>query len=112
MSATLGRTVPGLAERLLRKYPSETVRWTRDNMGLTQTEFGQLLGGATQITVSRWERNKRARISPVYRRLLAPIVTQELLHTPKRDWPEFALAYIGETSETAKNKPAEKPLPL
>lgn len=104
--------VPGLAGRLLTKYPAEMVKWTRENMGLTQTEFGNLLGGATQITVSRWETGTRARISPVYRRLLTPFVTKELLHTPKRHWPDVALTYIGKRREDVLDEPAEEPLPL
>jgi len=43
---------------MMRMEPG-TIRALREHMGLTQTEFGQRLGGIDAATVSRWERGRQ-----------------------------------------------------
>jgi transcriptional regulator with XRE-family HTH domain len=67
-------------DELLRRYPRETLRWLRGQLGESQLAFAQHLGAATE-TVAAWEARKHP-ISPGYReRLARPLVPQ--LATPE-----------------------------
>ena len=48
----------------------------RKRLGLSQTEFGQLLGGVPQNTVSRWEIGAR-KPNKFYRAILAVVAAHE-----------------------------------
>lgn len=67
----------------------EEIRALRERLGLSQTEFGQLLGNVHQNTVSRWEIGQR-RPNKFYRAILA-VVAQ---HEHQGDYtPEFLARY-------------------
>lgn len=76
------------AQWLVNNYPGESIRWMRERLMLTQTEFGKMLEGQTQSTIARWE-NGYNRPSPIFRRALARKLQQILANTPDAEWPHF-----------------------
>lgn len=63
-------------EELLRRYPRETLRWLRGQLGLSQEAFAEHVGVGTQ-TVAGWE-SRRQNISPPNRARLAAMLAPHL----------------------------------
>jgi ribosome-binding protein aMBF1 (putative translation factor) len=63
-------------DELLRRYPRETLRWLRAQLGLTQLDLAHQLG-ANYNTVPNWE-SRRYAISPAYRARLVLLLAPHL----------------------------------
>ena len=63
-------------DALLQRYPSETLRWLRGRLGLTQRAFAARIG-ADPKSVSRWEAGL-ARISLPNHRRIVPLLAPHL----------------------------------
>ena len=55
------------------KCPEKWIRWLREQMGLSQTQLGILLGGAHQVTVARWETGAQRPLGGYRKALLSHI---------------------------------------
>jgi transcriptional regulator with XRE-family HTH domain len=106
----VARKAPSVPEGMLRLRPAEAIVWIRERMGLTQTEFGSLLGGVSQSTIARWESGYH-KPSHAYQRQLAPYLRRLLETAPPDQLPESLLDLGSQVSEISPAAAAMLQLP-